>query len=83
VKRVPVRLVGGPGEVPAGWEMLRPAACPCCVGRIQLQVDLVQLVREKQPAGVQIELHDPSHRHSLRRTLGEWPFSDYVAVMPD
>jgi hypothetical protein len=53
------------------------------VGRVQLQVNLVQLVREQRPAGVLIELQDRSHRYALRRTLGEWPFSEYVAVVPD
>lgn len=83
MNRVPVRLVGGPVETPPGWAWLRPSACPCCAGRVQLQVNLVQLVREQRPAGVLIELQDRSHRYALRRTLGEWPFSEYVAVVPD
>jgi hypothetical protein len=53
------------------------------VGRIQLQVDLVRLVREERPRGVLIELRDQTHRHALRRSLGEWPLSDYVVVVPD
>jgi len=83
VSRVPVRLVAGPAETLPGWAVLRPGACPCCVGRIQMQVDLVRVVREERPSGVLIELPDPSHRHALRRSLGEWPFSDYVVVVPD
>ena len=83
MSRVPVRLVGGPTGAPAGWAVLRPSACPCCVGRIQLQVDLVRLVREERPRGVLIELRDQTHRHALRRSLGAWPLSDYVVVVPD
>jgi hypothetical protein len=48
-----------------------------------MQVDLVRLVREDRPRGVLIELPDAVHRHALRRTLGEWPLSDYVVVLPD
>ena len=83
MSRVPVRLVAGPAEVPQGWAVLRPGACPCCVGRIQMQVDLVRVVREERPSGVLIELPHQGHCHALRRSLGEWPFSDYVVVVPD
>jgi hypothetical protein len=48
-----------------------------------MQVDLVRLVREDRPRGVLIELPDSAHRHALRRSLGEWPLSDYVVVLPD
>ena len=81
--RVPVRVVDDPSKAPAGWAVLRPSACPCCAGRMQLQVDLVRLVREERPRGVLIELRDQIHRHALRRSLGEWPLSDYVVVVPD
>jgi hypothetical protein len=75
--------VGEPGEAPAGWAVLRQSACPCCVGRVQLQVDLVRLVRERRPSGVLIEVAESGHRQSLRRSLREWPFSDYLVVMPE
>lgn len=83
MSRVPVRVTDGAGGAPAGWAILRPGACPCCVGRIQLQVDLVRLVREQRPAGVLIELPDPVHGQALRRSLREWPFCEYLVVMPD
>jgi len=83
VSRVPVRVAGDASAAPAGWAVLRSAACPCCVGKIQLQVDLVRLVREQRPPGVLIELADAAHAHTLRRALREWPFSEYLAVMPD
>ena len=60
--------------------MLRPSACPCCVGRVQIQVELARLIRERRPHGVVIELADPRHLPALRRALAEWPLSDYVAL---
>jgi hypothetical protein len=83
MSRVPVRIAGDVSAVPAGWAVLRSGACPCCVGKIQLQVDLVRLIREARPPGVFIELPDPRHAQTLRRALREWPFSDYLVVMPD
>lgn len=83
MRRVPVKLVAEPRDALAGWTVLRPSACPCCVGRVQMQVDLVRVVREERPRGVLIEMPDQGHRHALRRALGEWPFSDYVVVVPD
>lgn len=80
MSRVPVRVAIGTAEPPAGWAALRPAACPCCVGRAQLQVELARLIREQRPRGVLIELADAGHLPALRRALAEWPLSDYVAL---
>jgi len=80
MSRVPVRVVVGAAEVPSGWVALRPRACPCCVGRVQMQVELVRLIREQRPRGVQIELADASHLSALRRALAEWPLSAYIAL---
>jgi len=79
VIRVPVRLVVGSAVAPQGWTVLRPGGCPCCVGRIHLQVELARLIREEAPPGVQIEMRDPAHLPAMRRALGERPLSDYVA----
>jgi hypothetical protein len=75
-----VRIVAGAVEVPDGWALLRPKACPCCVGRVQMQVDLARVLREARPRGVLIEMADAGHIPALRRTLAEWPLSDYVAL---
>lgn len=80
MNRVPVRVARSGAAVPAGWARLRPEACPCCVGRVQMQVELARLIRERHPAGVQIELADPTHEPALRRALAEWPLSQYVAL---
>jgi hypothetical protein len=83
VNRVPVRVVAGPlTEPPAGWVALRPRSCPCCVGRVELQVELARLIRERPPRGVLIELTDASHRPALRKALAEWPLAQYVRLEP-
>ncbi|MDH4093821.1 MAG: hypothetical protein OEV81_03450 [Betaproteobacteria bacterium] len=78
MSRTPVRLVAAATDLPRGWVLLRPAACPCCVGRVQLQVELARVIREQRPSGVQIEMRDPGHLPAMRRALGERPLSDYV-----
>jgi hypothetical protein len=80
VNRIPVRLVTASIETPPGWVVLRPAACPCCVGRVQLQVELARVIRERQPSGVQIEMRDPGHLPAMRRALEQQPLSDYVEI---
>lgn len=80
MSRVPVRVSSVGDEPPAGWVSLRPRACPCCVGRVQMQVELARLIREERPPGVQIELMDATHAPALRRALAEWPLSQYVAL---
>jgi hypothetical protein len=80
VNRVPVRLVVGAAAAPEGWVELRTRACPCCVGRVQMQVELARLIREERPRGVLIELAEASHLPALRRALAEWPLSSYVAL---
>jgi hypothetical protein len=81
VNRIPVRVVAGArSETPPGWVALRPTACPCCVGRVALQVELVRVIREQQPRGVVIEVPDPAHVPTLRRALSEWPLSEQVVL---
>lgn len=75
-----MRIVAGTSEAPEGWATLRSRACPCCVGRVQMQVELARLVRQTRPQGVLIELADADHIPALRRALAEWPLSDYVAL---
>lgn len=80
MNRVPVRVVVGATSAPEGWAALRPRACPCCVGRVQMQVELARLIRTERPRGVLIELADASHAPALHRALAQWPLSDYVAL---
>jgi hypothetical protein len=81
VKRIPVRVVAAPlREPPAGWVALRPRHCPCCVGRVELQIELARVIREQGPQGVLIELADAAHQPALRRALAEWPLAQYVRL---
>lgn len=81
MSRIPVRVVAGPwSEAPPGWVTLRPTACPCCVGRVAMQVELARVIRERKPSGVLIELADPAHLPALRRALSEWPLAEKVEL---
>ena len=78
MNRVPVRVANG--RPPKGWVALRTRACPCCVGRVELQVELARLIRAQRPKGVLIELPDAGHRPALLRALAELPLAQYVRV---
>lgn len=87
---VPVHVVtGAPGAQLAGliarlraaradWAVLEPLACPCCVGRVELQVGLVRLLRVHRPARVLVRLIDPAHQAAFERVLREWPLQQHV-----
>ena len=78
MNRVPVRV--GIGPLPSGWTALRTRGCPCCVGRVELQVELARLIRVQRPQGVLIEMADASHQPALLRALAELPLAQYVRV---
>lgn len=78
MNRVPVRVENGPP--PPGWVTLRTRACPCCVGRVELQVALARLIRAQRPPGVLVALPDAAHRPALLRALAEWPLAQYVRL---
>lgn len=83
MNRIPVRLVAGClPELPAGWISLKPRNCPCCVGRVELQVELARVIREQSPRGVLIELAEASHLPALQRVLSEWPLAQYLSAEP-
>jgi len=56
-----------------------PAGCPCCTGRVVLQVSLARALRATRAARVLVELPDSTHALTLERLLGELPFSLSVA----
>ena len=90
MKRVPVHVVAGaPGSGQSAlvarltkerseWAALSPRACPCCVGRVELQVSLARLLRERRPERILVELADGEHLKALVRVLAEWPLGQYV-----
>jgi len=60
------------------WAVLELLNCPCCTGRVELQVKLARLLREQRPARVLIGLVESSHGAALRRVLATWPLAQYV-----
>ena len=62
----------------AGWATLAPAGCPCCSGRVETQIALARLLRERKPGRVLLELKDEQHLAGIRRALAEWPLARYV-----
>jgi len=61
-----------------GWRELAPRGCPCCSGRVEMQVTLARLLREAAPRRVLLELADEQHLRALQRALGDWPLARYV-----
>lgn len=90
MSRVPVHIVTGtePAQASAliasciaqrpDWAGLELQTCPCCTGRVELQVKLAQLLRERRPARVFIGLTDPAHQAGLARVLDGWPLVQHV-----
>jgi len=64
---------GGPGL------RLFSAGCPCCTGKVVLQVSLVRALRETRAVRAFVEVAGPEHALMLERSLGEMPFSLSVA----
>lgn len=81
MSRVPVVVAPPRAGLPAGWVRLATRGCPCCSGRVEMQVALARLIRERRPRGVVIELADASHLSALRRALAEWPLADSVELV--
>ena len=63
-----------------GWAMLELQSCPCCTGRVELQVRLARLLRERSPQRVLIGYVEPSHQATLERALTNWPLAQYVSA---
>ncbi len=51
------------------------AGCPCCTGRVVLQVSLVRAMRSTRASRAFVELADAQHAANLARLLAELPFS--------
>jgi len=55
--------------------MLLSAGCPCCTGRVALQVSLARSLRESGASRAFLELGDVRHAAALARLLNELPLS--------
>ena len=69
-------LVNSPTSV-AGMSNMKPlpAGCPCCAGKLVLQITLARALRETRAGRAFVELGDAVHLTGLWRVLDEPPFS--------
>jgi len=55
-----------------------PPGCPCCTGRVALEISLARHVRAHRPERIYIEVPDPSHAAELAAVLAREPLSRYL-----
>lgn len=55
-----------------------PPGCPCCTGRVALEISLARHVRERRPDRIYVEVPDPSHVAQLAAVLAREPLSRYL-----
>ena len=55
-----------------------PPGCPCCTGRVALEISLARHVRERRPARIYIEIGDPLHAAQLAAVLAREPLCRYL-----
>ena len=63
-----------PADAPGNLRLLS-AGCPCCSGRVALQVGLARGLRASGATRALVELPDSAHALLLTRLLGELPLS--------
>lgn len=63
-----------PVAPPANLRALAPG-CPCCTGRVALQVGLARALRETGAVRALVEVADPQHALQLERDLQSLPLS--------
>jgi G3E family GTPase len=69
-------LVNQPVSAAAGANLKTLAAgCPCCTGRVILQVTLARALRASRAGRAFVELGDAAHLQGLERALSESPLA--------
>ena len=63
-----------PGNAGAGLRLLS-SGCPCCTGRVVLQISLARGLRETRATRAFVEIPGHGHAETLGKLLGEQPFS--------
>ena len=66
-------LVGSLPSGPAHGLRQVSAGCPCCTGKVVLQVSLARALRETRATRAFVELQDAGHLGTLERVLAELP----------
>ena len=54
---------------------LLSSGCPCCTGKVVLQITLARALRQTRAVRAFVELSDPEHAETLAGLLGEPPLS--------
>lgn len=84
--KIPVHAIVGPPDMRQAWlrdlhvddAVLSPAACPCCAGRVEIQITLARVMRERRPQRIFVELANEEHLGAFGRALNQWPLNQYV-----
>lgn len=56
------------------------AGCPCCTGKVVLQVSLARALRESRATRVFVQVADTAHATALEKALSEFPLG--LSVTP-
>ena len=65
---------GMPQDAPANLRLLT-TGCPCCTGRVALQVGLARALRDTRAVRALVEVTDPDHARRLEQALEQLPLS--------
>ena len=68
-------MVGAPPGIEVPNIRSFAAGCPCCTGRVVLQVSLARALRDTRAIRVFVEVSGAEHAASLERVLAELPMS--------
>lgn len=88
--KIPVHAIVGPPDMRQAWlrnraaddAVLSPATCPCCAGRVEIQITMARMVRERRPRRIFVEFANEEHLGAFGRALNQWPLSQYVEPAP-
>lgn len=67
-------------HLPEGTLVETAAGCPCCIGRVAVQVTLVRLLRRAQPHRLLIEVAGTEHVAGVVAALAEERLAGFVRV---
>ncbi|MDA0225118.1 MAG: hypothetical protein O2975_03280 [Proteobacteria bacterium] len=85
--RTPVHFVSGPGArewaaraqaARPDWAVLTSNGCPCCTGRVVLQVTLARILRAQRPSRILVVTAVETHARAALATLREPPLAAYI-----
>lgn len=63
-----------PQDAPPNLRLLT-TGCPCCTGRVTLQVGLARALRDTRAVRALVEVADPDHARRLEQSMEQLPLS--------